>query len=222
MLYRTEGIKRYVDEWPHCPRPVYLVFSPQVALLPGVRISDGNMRSGGTSCPEALTTEFVRSLPFSDIFGRGPLPRDPDVKREINRRRQAELLVPGELSLNYLTRMIFRSEAERDLANRDVPELESQSAVEVNGNWFYAGRTGRPYLKTFANTSFDVANVAKGDHLVEIDSPRRGDTIAFRCEHDGNKWSDWQVIEVGDFSIPNRGWNRVYLNGWRVAEWPES
>ena len=62
MLYHVEGIKRRPDDWPECPIPVYLDFSPQILTLPDVKVSDGNMGSPATNS-EDTSEEFFASLP---------------------------------------------------------------------------------------------------------------------------------------------------------------
>jgi hypothetical protein len=220
MLYRTEGIKRLGDEWPHCPRPVYLVFKPDVLLIRGARFSDGNMSSSYTDCPERPSDEYFASLPFDDIYGRGVLPSGIVAKGQVNRRRQAEVLIPTELSLGYLERMIFRSAAERALAYRDVSDLAAKVATEVDESWFYASTRGRPYLRTFGDSELDIANEADGDELVQVNVSAKGVVEAYRCVFRNGTWTEWKLVRISRSTLPNPGWARFFLNGWRVAEQP--
>jgi len=221
MLYRTEGIKRVADQWPHCPRPVYLVFKPEILLVRGARVSDGNLSSGYTECPERPSSEYFESLPFADIYGRGVLPSKIAVKAQVNRRRQAEVLIPTELSLDSLERIVFRSDAERDLAFRDLPNLADQFPTEVDVSWFYAPTTGRPYLKALSESELDVANEADGDTLLQVTRTPGGAVEAYRSSYKNGAWDEWKNVRLARSNLPNPGWVRFFLNGWRVAEQPK-
>lgn len=218
MLYQTEGLKRVPDEWPHCPRPVYLVFKPDILLLRGARVSDGNISSGYSTCPDRPSSDYFCSLPFPDIYSRGTLPSQGASRLQTNRRRQAEVLIETDLSLDFVDRIIFRSDAERVLAFRDLPTLAHQFDIEVDSNWFYAPTTGRPYLNTFTNSELDVANLAVGDKLVQVSTSAAGAVESFRCIYGEGGWSEWEPARVTRKMSPNPGWTRYFLNGWRVAE----
>jgi hypothetical protein len=218
MLYQTEGLKRVPDEWPHCPRPVYLVFKPDILVLRSARVSDGNLSSGYSTCPDRPSSDYFCSLPFPDIYSRGTLPSRVASKLQVNRRRQAEVLIETELSLDFVDRIIFRSEAERALGFRDLPDLANQFDTEVDPNWFYAPTTSRPYLNTFTNSELDVANPMAGDKLLQVTKLAAGGVESYRCVYGDDGWSDWEPARVTRTLVPNPGWTRFFLNGWRVAE----
>jgi hypothetical protein len=136
----------------------------------------------------------------------------------MNRRRQAEILIETELSLDYVDRIIFRSDAERALAFRDLPSLANHFPTEVDPNWFYAPTTSRPYLNTFTNSEFDVANPADGDKLLQVSKSTTGEVESYRCIYGDGGWSEWEPARVAKTMLPNPGWTRFFLNGWRVAE----
>jgi ssDNA thymidine ADP-ribosyltransferase, DarT len=220
MLYHVEGIKRSPDDWPECPIPVYLVFDPQVLILPEVKISDGNIGAEATTC-EDVSPEFVTQLPFANIYHRGSTWLLNN--REIILRRHAEVLVKSELRLEYLRRLVFRSQAEKDLG---LALLEASRLVpcEVDRSWFNANR--RPFLDVFKRTenewSFHVANRWRGDTLVRVVSDGvDGITVERSIYSFPLTWSAFEVVERSqlDFSIVNDGKNRLYLNRHRVAEW---
>ena len=152
MLYQVEGIKRQPDNWPECPRPAYLVFDPMVLTLPHVQLSDGNMGSDYTNCQQACDDVFG-SLPFAAIYHRGAIAKDPNAEAVLGfdpgvatviRKRHAEVLIPEELSLDHLRSLIFRSEAERDLAIDDIGAIPDHVDVRVDKSWFCAQMRGRP------------------------------------------------------------------------------
>lgn len=155
MLYLVEGIKRQPDDWPECPIPVYLDFSPQILTLPNVKLSDGNMASPATNCEDA-SEEFFARLPFDKIYHRGSTWLLNH--HEIMLRRHAEVLMKAELRLDHLRRLVFRSEAEKALGIALLPKLLTVPS-DVDRSWFNAKR---PFLDTLTQTenghAFRVAN----------------------------------------------------------------
>jgi hypothetical protein len=236
MLYQIEGIKRRADTWPECPQPAYLVFHPSALLLAGIRVSDGNMASKYTTWREA-SDKFFGNLPFGDVYYRGSVRTNPEVEavlgvdpqaRDRFRRRQAEVLVPAELPLQYLRKLVFRSEAERDLAIADIGGEPDRVEVEVNKAWFFAQQRCRPYLDKFAagsSGSLSIANLARGDTLTQIRSPRRGTQEAWSTTYGGTDWGPWKELAPSATRLPppHRGRRTYFLLGHRVAEeadWP--
>lgn len=222
MLYVIEGIKRQTDEWPECPQPVYLVFDSIVLTLPGVRLSDGNMGSRETIWQDA-SDDFFANLPFDDIYHRDVLPMWGPENARIVRRRQAEVLLPGELSLNYLREVVFRSQAEHELAAGDLGSFPTNIRTFIDENWFFAPRTGRPYLDTIikgSDVSLTVANLLKGDTLVQVTLSCRGDVSARRTVYDGSVWEGWKQVKSAELQLPmpRAGYSRFYLYGHRIAD----
>lgn len=223
MLYNVEGIKRTNDGWPECPAPVYFVFKPDVLLLPEVKLSDGNLAAHETRWDEASDQSFSE-LPFKDIYHRGSLWRLDG--RAITRRRHAEVLIPDELSLAHLQRLVFRSQAELKLCFEllgIVPDVLS----EVEPSWF----NGRLHLKTFEtvpNLTATVANHVSGDSLVQVSRESDGQLQAYRSVFRWIppltlNWSPYESVELPTIALTtatlNDGRNRLYLNGRRVAIW---
>jgi len=230
MLYQIEGIKRRPGKWPECPRPAYLVFDPIVLTLPSVRLSDGNMASKYSTCQDA-SDAFFASLRFEDIFHRGAISKDPEAEAMFGydtyalnrvRRRQAEVLVPTELSLQYLRRVIFRSQAERDLSISDIGGVPNGVVVEVNEDWFFAPSLRRPYLDTFGQGTLVVANPLKDDALVRVVCSHSGVVSTSRSTFGETEWGPWNTIAPSESEVsappPPGGRCRYYLCGHRVAE----
>jgi len=231
MLYRVEGIKRTPDQWPECPRPVYIGFDPGILTVKGIRVSNGNMASKGTICQEA-TDAFFDQLPFDHIFHRSVVPKysaaesalgvDPDA-RQLGSRRHAEVLIPRELSLGFARRLVFRSEAERDLAQRDVHRIPTHLKVELKSDWFFANRRRRPYLKSFSferDGTFEVENALRGDQVVRVEQSRPHGLRAWIKTYDGSSWTAWKTADQADLAVPTPrlGRRAYYLLGHRVAE----
>jgi hypothetical protein len=219
MLYHVEGIKRRPDDWPECPMPVYLDFSPQILTLPNVKVSDGNMGSPATNCEDA-SEEFFANLPFDKIYHRGSTWLLNH--REIILRRHAEVLIKAELSLDHLRRLVFRSEAEKALGLSQLP-MPFTVPCDVDRSWFNANR---PFLDTLTRTenrlSFHVANRWRGDTLVYVVPLLSGGVELKRsiCSFPIT-WPPFESVDYSELDFPVAGnqKRRLYLNRHRVAEW---
>jgi hypothetical protein len=90
--------------------PVALLFDAKaVAGRAGVRFSDGNLASRWAT--HGIDVAFLRSLDFREIYHEGPT--NPENTRRLTARRQAEVIVPGELPIEDLKFVATRSEAKR-------------------------------------------------------------------------------------------------------------
>lgn len=113
-LYRNEGIKAN-GEKPHVPIPVYLLFDNELMYLDNTAYSDGNAKSRYTSFGDNY--EFLTLMDWECIFHRGPIYEEDEFeKREIVRKRHAELLSMEPVPLTHLNKVIFRCEADRKRA----------------------------------------------------------------------------------------------------------
>lgn len=86
---------------------IYLIFDWNIIHIDGVRISNGNMASNNTV--HWKFKDYVNNYNLIDwdtVFSRGSI--DPINSFETIRIRNAELLVPTEVSLNYLNKIIFK------------------------------------------------------------------------------------------------------------------
>ncbi len=220
MLYQVEGIKRRKNDYPECPRPVYMVFHPVVLTLPGVKVSTGNMGSQYTTCQDA-SDQFFAALPFSSIYHRGGLGWNVFRQWEIKRCRHAEVLIPSELSLEFLRMLVFRSEAERDLGLGLIGAAVSVPVV-VDSSWFNC--VGRLYADKFpvsdTGRQFQIANVWANDCLTLV-QPQGVGLTAQSCTFNGTAWSAWTAPNTTTLAFPvvADGKTRLYLNGYRVAEY---
>lgn len=130
FLYVVEGIKTSLKSEKHMPIPVALEFGPGAMLDNEVIYLDGSAGDITWDDNPHARTKFtanpIEALDFrwDLIFYRGRLPGNGSEIKSVNGetdraaitiRRGAELLVKNKLSLDHLTRIIFRSEAELEL-----------------------------------------------------------------------------------------------------------
>jgi hypothetical protein len=225
MLYQTEGIKRRQNQWPECPVPVYLVFDPSILFIDGVIISDGNMSSSYTKY-EPASDVFFDSLPFDDIFHRASLGIQLLRQWKIMRCRHAEILVPSELSLSFLSRLVFRSEAEK-MRGLSLIGKEIQTPIFVDKAWFFADQLQYPYLDELVTTQenkqqMKIANLWVGDALV-FARQQSGNPIFQKCVRTGSAWTNWEPVASTEapFATIREQFVRIYLNGRKILEMPD-
>lgn len=133
------------------------------------------------------------------------------------------MLVPNELDLRYARRLIFRSEAERDLALRDTGGFPPAFGAEVNKDWFFAARLARPYMDTFTSGPegrLQVANARRGDTVVQVGHARIGGVQTWATTYGGSAWEPWTAVNHVALGLPTPppGRRTFYLFGHRVAE----
>lgn len=116
-LYDNEGIKPldYLKEV-HIPRPVYLLFSEEIIYDKDTMFSNGN----ATNSPIDNTAEFFGSMDWNNIFHSSWF--YPEERDYIVNKRHAELLSKKPVSLKYLLKIIFRSNADLQQAIRNWGE----------------------------------------------------------------------------------------------------
>lgn len=98
----------------HCPVPVFLLFDlPGILALPESRFSNQNLASRGYQLLKS--PQELQNLPWQQIYHTERIDwNNPEIAREIVARRNAEIIVPGELDLSGLKYIYCRSEAEKD------------------------------------------------------------------------------------------------------------
>jgi hypothetical protein len=110
-FHRNEGIRpigqRELNA--HCPMPVAFLFDAKYVLrMEGTRFSDGSLASGRARIGDDVS--FLRQMPFPTIYHNTWF--TPDERDEIVFRRQAEVIVPEQISLVGLRHVVARSIAE--------------------------------------------------------------------------------------------------------------
>lgn len=138
--WNCEGIRpstHLTDLKAHCPVPVFFLFD-FVDLLgqDGVCFSNGNMAKAGVEWDD--TEDFFDAIPFKWVYHRSSLhglDRDTVVFH-----RNAEVLVPKQLSTSEIKTIRCRSHAERltllHLLNPEVRQ-ELEARIKVAGALFY-------------------------------------------------------------------------------------
>jgi hypothetical protein len=140
-FYRNEGIRPvgFRSFNANCPVPVALLFDAKaVAGRADARFSDGNLASRASALGDDLS--FLRALDFREVYHEGAMP--PEHAQRLKARRQAEIVVPGEISLDALKFVATRSDAERRtlltlLADSPWTRLPLLERIVVDAGHFY-------------------------------------------------------------------------------------
>ena len=124
FLYKNEGVKPNKNG-PHMPRPVALIFDARIALLDGVKHLDGSAinLTEDTNHQTQITKEAKEALSFNwDLITyRGPVPKYGNGITQvfgetngasITNHKNAEMLLPGRVSIKMLKEIKFRSAAD--------------------------------------------------------------------------------------------------------------
>jgi Arc/MetJ-type ribon-helix-helix transcriptional regulator len=141
--YRNEGIrplKRRELGGAHCPMPIYFCFDAlEVLSQDTTEVSDGNM--GSLRASHSRQRDFFFGIPFQYVFHNRAFP--PDARDEIIFRRNAEVLVPQQLSLEpFLKFLACRSAAERQTLMHLLPHevaLKWDTKIRL-GEWGFFER----------------------------------------------------------------------------------
>ncbi len=105
----------------HCPVPiVFLLDSKSILTKTGVRFSDGNL--GSTNANIGSDYNFLSALPFEKIYHDSSLwgLAQADANK-IKYHRHAEVIVPNELSTNYVKNIWCRTPAEHQTLLKLLP-----------------------------------------------------------------------------------------------------
>lgn len=110
-VHSNDSLVRSAFPDAHCPVPVFFLFDAAAILaLPEARFSDRGLGGKGYRFGDSL--EALKNLPWTKIYHNTWL--DPQLEREIIACRNAEVVVPQEVSLDSLRGIYCRSEAEKD------------------------------------------------------------------------------------------------------------
>lgn len=142
--YNNEGIRPegLVKLDSHCPIPIYLLFdSVGVLSMKSTRFSGGNL--GRLFAELHSSVEEFKKLPFQAIYHVGPLPSALIEKDKIINCRNAEVVVPEQLSIDYLKLIYCRSDAEKDT----LLSLLSADAYNIWNDHIIVDRLGQLFHK---------------------------------------------------------------------------
>lgn len=129
--YSIEGVRKrseyYRGEDKHAPTLVMLIFDARTILTqPGVRFSNGNMQSFGTS--DGDTEEFFSGIDFQRVFHEGGVGYDQQTKV----CRCAEVLAPSPLAISEsLLHVYCRSQPERSFLLYRLGDQADQWASKI-------------------------------------------------------------------------------------------
>ncbi len=181
-LYKNEGIK--VDNAkPHIPLPVYLLFDYELILLENTVFASCNAASSFVNFGKDF--EFFKTMDWDKIFHRDPLPLESSpLKSEIISKRQAELLSLTDISLDYLNKVIFRSDADYKRAislfgENDKLKVDA-SLFNCNNNYIedYQLEINKQIQKTIdINLEFNRRNYKDYTHRIIIKDLESGNIV---------------------------------------------
>ncbi len=120
MLYQTEGCRQQYPYGNSCSIPVYLCI-PMTNLVKTFKVEFTDRNAASPSYQRGNSVEFVKGMPFDDIYHDTVLPCDR--RSDIISHRQAEILVPKVLPLPADTLLVMRSAAERMLKDKLPPSV---------------------------------------------------------------------------------------------------
>lgn len=130
--FYAEGIKsrqflstsRFPDA--HCPIMVFFLFNASDVLTKlDCEYSDGNLGSPRARCrSNAIDLEM---LPWKNIYHQGPIDRSRSDEIDVVFHRNAEVIVPNELSLESLKYIYCRSTAEKETLVNLLPNSISDA-----------------------------------------------------------------------------------------------
>ena len=147
--YRNEGFRPQglLYSGAHCPVPVYILFRAiEVLSRADSQFTDGNVAA---MSPLMNDVRQLNSIPFEDVYHDYMLPYSgvtEEARREIIRRRNAEVLIPQRLGLESVQMVLCRSQAEYEtllylLPNDVNDQWSSRIGVDTRMNLFHSSWT---------------------------------------------------------------------------------
>lgn len=111
--YINEGFKSRAkfendEDYTHCPMPIFLLFDIKKILA--MKSSMFVNKNLAYNPPKFTSIKELRNFDFDKIYHSGDIKND----REIIERRHSEVLIPDKCSLEFLTSINCRSNAEKD------------------------------------------------------------------------------------------------------------
>lgn len=111
--FQTRDLRRNLNFHANCPVPIFFLFDLESLLeRPDVQFSTLSLAIKDHGKLMSTAEEFA-ALPFDDIYSDGFIEGDNVRRKEVTRRKHAEILVPNELDLSKLRMILVRSEAEK-------------------------------------------------------------------------------------------------------------
>ncbi|ATI77072.1 DUF4433 domain-containing protein [Bacillus licheniformis] len=142
--YHNEGIRcsHQINQVlkAHCPVPIFFLFdSLSMLTMEESKFTYGNLAAEGTITYE--DAKDFKNMPFSSVYHEGYFDRENE--HYIVYNRHAELIVPRKASLQYLRRIVCRSNAEKEtlinLLDSEVKEKYKGMIIVDTRNAFFNG-----------------------------------------------------------------------------------
>lgn len=210
MLDSVEGYDRQkVNNYEvHCPVPVYLLFdTDEIFEKEGIRFSDGNAASRYTNIYSSIAE--LNKLNFEMIYHRGQI-KDTDNKLEILRCRHAEVLVPNEIDVSLVSKVVCRSYADRDyMLHIFARNLITDIEVKVDETFYH--NVSNVYLKNVNllrdKVIFDINRISSLNITLEITRQFDGKNITVTADLSSTSASiKWKHDVNGSYQI------RIYFD----------
>ena len=121
-IYRNEGIKLN-NESPHMPIPVLMIFNENIIYHQKVAFLSGG--GGNSNSKFTKNISIAANFDWNLIFYRGPIPRGENSivsvgndtsGASITNKKNAEFLYPTEIEIKNIKKIIFRSPADKKVA----------------------------------------------------------------------------------------------------------
>jgi hypothetical protein len=222
-LYSTEGIlNKTPKDSCHLPRPVYFLFSEELIWLNNTIFTSGNAASSQSNFGNSFS--FFENINWKLVFYRGPIRWD---KEYVTRIRQAELQSIHPVSLQFLKKIIFRSDADYRQAMEHWGDHELCHLFEVSNSCFsekddirYADPNYHNYV-----TNYLISEESGAYFLgVKLKRPLEGYSALVKVNIDGEE-RDLESLKQHTFiaaMLPNDLSDsdsiRFYLNGFLCVE----
>lgn len=188
-LYNNEGIKlkEYIDNSPHLPIPVCLVFDEELIYLDTTIFTDRNSGCSDVKLGDDYT--FFHNIEWHKVFSKRYY-----YAREWRNKMQAELLSKIPVSLDYLKKIIFRCEADM---KRAINLFGKDERYIVDLNVFSDKNIYFPTRMYYYN------NFIKNYHIVNLKKEIGLDMLFLELEFQ-RSWEDYEIkifIRDNDYNI---------------------
>ena len=167
--------KGEVIQDPHIIHPVLFCFSKSLLTDSKASFTDGNATSSSTTVVSSFS-EAVEQFDWENILGRGPI-YDSDEKTDVIRKRNAEILYDGSLSLSkkHLVRILFRTKADQELAEILAKEkglterLDAfRGYIQVRPDYFDSAEAHKNYISMNQGTNY-LEQAVYQNHKLELE-----------------------------------------------------
>lgn len=224
---RTEGIKCLDDPYRldhQMSIPIMFAFDAESILTrPGVGCSEGMLSK---KRPIGFKEEAFLAIDFAGVYHDGPVPKDQ--MKEIQDKRMAEVVVPGELPLvPFLRKVICRTPLERrtllHLLGPQAARLASLTAVEQLQQSTFLHRelylTSLSFRQGALELRFHHPSAAprSGKYLVEVEQRIEGQSAQ---RWTGEIPSEWPGVQIPALRPIEGGSWKILLEGVLAYEAP--